>query len=282
MVAPVNGSRGARPPEVRIGLVQMRCRLGDKDGNLRAAADLLEHAAGGLTLACLPELFDVGYDPDARDSVLVDLAEPVPGPLTERLSELARRLDVGLVAGVLERDAHVPEVLYDTAVLVSRSGELAGSYRKSHLYPTEHRWFRPGNRLQVFDLDGVRVGIAICFEHAFPQIASTLARRGAQLILNPSAVPVGFEYLQELRIRARAQDNQIFAAAVNRVGSEGPVVYSGGSLVAGPRGDVLARASSSELGVVSAELDLARIRSERLQEPALRALRPELYEPDAG
>lgn len=265
--------------KVRIGLVQMCCRLGDKEGNLQIVRDLLEPAAGHLTLACLPELFDVGYDPDANAGVLVGLAEPVPGPLTDRLGELAHRLGMGLVAGILERDAHVPEVLYDTAVLISPSGELAGAYRKTHLYPTEHRWFRAGSRLPVFDLDGVRVGIAICFEHAFPEIASTLARRGAQLILNPSAVPVGFEYLQELRTRARAQDNQIFMAAVNHVGNEGTAVYCGASMVADPRGDNLAQASPSEPGVVTAELDLTRIRTERLQEPVLRTLRPELYEP---
>lgn len=269
-------------PAVRVSLVQMRSRLGDRTANLRAAADLLESLPERGSIACLPELFDVGYDPDARDDVLVQLAEPVPGPLTERLCELARRLGMGLVAGVLECDPQVPEVLYDTAVLVSRSGELAGSYRKTHLYPSEHRWFRAGSRLPVFHLDGLRVGIAICFEHAFPQIAATLARRGAQLILNPSAVPVGYAYLQELRIRARAQDNQIFVAAVNHVGSEGATVYCGESLIADPRGDILARASSSEPGVVTAELDLSRIRSERLQEPVLRALRPELYEPGSG
>ncbi len=273
---------GSRPSTVRLGVVQMRCRLGDKAANLQAASDLLEASTDHLAIACLPELFDVGYDPDARDGALVELAETVPGPLTERLCQLARHLHSGLVAGVLERDAKVPEVLYDTAVLISRSGELAGSYRKSHLYPAEHRWFRAGGSLPVFDLDGVRIGIAICFEHAFPQIAATLARRGAQLILNPSAVPVGYEYLQELRIRARAQDNQVFAAAVNHVGREGAAVYCGASLIADPRGDVLARASSSEPGVAAAELDLEVIRSQRLQEPVLRSLRAELYEPGSG
>src|SRR5918995_925849 len=91
-----------------------------------------------------------------------------------------------------------------------------------------------------FELAGLRIGIAICFEHAFPQIFTTLARRGAALVVNPSAVPVGFGYLQDLRTRARAQDNQIFVAAVNHVGKEGTVTYCGRSQVADPRGELVA------------------------------------------
>ncbi|MEJ2287446.1 MAG: carbon-nitrogen hydrolase family protein [Deinococcales bacterium] len=264
---------------MRIAVVQMTSRPGDKDANLRTAASWLETVAGTAEIACLPETFEVGYDLASLGERLVELAEVVPGPTTEALAELARRFGLGLVAGVLERDPHVPEVLYDTAVVVSRSGALVGRYRKSHLFPTEHRFFRAGNDLPVFDLDGVRVGVAICFELAFPEIFSTLARRGAQLVLNPSAVPVGYAYLQDLRSRARAQDNQIYVAAVNHVGEQGTSTFCGASQIADPRGDVLARAADAEGGVVTAELDLDRIRSERLQEPVFRARRPELYEP---
>lgn len=264
---------------MRIAVVQMTSRLGDKDANLETAAAWLETAAGSADLVCLPETFEVGYDVATLGDRLFELAEVVPGPTTEALGDLARRLGVSIVAGIVERDPVVPEVLYDTAVLISRGGVLAGRYRKSHLYPTEHRFFRPGDDLPVFDLDGTRVGVATCFELAFPEIVSTLARRGAQLVLNPSAVPIGFGYLQDLRSRARAQDNQIFVAAVNHVGIEGTAHYCGASQIAGPRGDVLARASTSEPGVITAELVLESIHAERLQEPVFRARRPELYEP---
>jgi predicted amidohydrolase len=138
--------------------------------------------------------------------------------------------------------------------------------------------FRPGSELPVFELAGLRIGIAICFEHAFPQIFTTLARRGAALVVNPSAVPMGFGHLQDLRTRARAQDNQIFVAAVNHVGKEGTVTYCGRSQVADPRGELVALAPDAAEAAIVAELDLAMIRQQRNQEPTFRALRPELYE----
>ncbi len=263
---------------MRLALVQMGCAPRDRQANLAAAAELLRRQADGATLACLPETVDVGYDLATLGPDLVDLAEPVPGPTSDAVGQLAIELDMALVAGVLERDPRLPEVLYDSAVLVERDGTLVGRYRKTHLYPDEHRWFRPGGELPVFELAGWRVGIAICFEHAFPEIFSTLARRGAQLVLNPSAVPVGYGYLQTLRCRARAQDNQMFVATVNHVGAEGSARYGGGSLVAGPRGEVLGEAGADGPQVVVAELEPGRIRSERVQEPVFRARRPELYE----
>jgi predicted amidohydrolase len=103
--------------------------------------------------------------------------------------------------------------------------------------------------------------------------------RGAELVLNPSAVPVGFGHLQDLRTRARAQDNQIFVAAVNHVGKEGEVTYCGRSQIADPRGEVIAIAPDAAEATIVAELALDLIRQQRRQEPVFRGLRPELYEP---
>ena len=261
-----------------VGLVQMTCALADKQANLERAEHLLSEFAGRVRIACLPEMFEVGYDLAGLGPALFELAEPVPGPISQHLAQLARKLGLAIVAGVTERDPDVEGLLYDTTVLVDRNGELVGRYRKSHLHPSEHGFFRPGDELPVFELEGLRVGIAICFEHAFPQIFTTLARRGAALVINPSAVPVGFGHLQDVRTRARAQDNQIFVAAVNHVGTEGVVTYCGRSQVADPRGEVVAMAPDAAQAAVVAELDLAMIRQQRRQEPTFRALRPELYE----
>lgn len=261
-----------------IALLQMNCVLGDKQANLNQAEALLAEAAGRAQIACLPELFNTGYDLESLGEALFDLAEPIPGGKTvRRLEELARRFRIAIVAGIVEQAPQVTGLLYDTVVLINERGELVGRYRKSHLYPAEHRFFRPGDELPVFELGGLRVGVAICFEAAFPPIFSTLALQGAQLVLNPSAVPTGFDYLQDLRTRARAQDNQYFVAAVNHVGKEGKVEYCGGSQVADPRGDIVARASGDTPQVVLAELDFSLIRDQRLQEPVLRGFRPELY-----
>ena len=262
-----------------IAAVQMTSLLGDKTANLDRASSLLAGLDPDVDIAALPELFSTGYNLEALGDALFDLAEPIPGETTGALTRLARDLDLALVAAIVERDAHVDDVIYDTAVLINRSGEISGRYRKTHLYPLENRYFRAGDSLSVIDLDGLRVGVAICFEHAFPHIFTTLALRGAQLVFNPSAVPHGFGYLQDVRIPARAQDNQIFVVAVNHVGPEGQVSYCGRSQIADPRGDRLALASDHAEEVITAQLDLSLIQNQRRQEPIFRGLRPDLYEP---
>lgn len=264
-----------------VAAVQMTSRLGDKQANLEHASALLAGLDQSVDMAALPEFFSTGYNLEALGDALFDLAETIPGETSETLSQLARDLDLAMVAGIIERDPHVDDVIYDTAILISRSGDLVGSYRKTHLYPLENRYFRAGSSLSVTNLDGLRVGIAICFEHAFPHIFTTLALRGAQLVFNPSAVPVGYGYLQDVRIPARAQDNQIFVVAINHVGPEGQVTYCGGSQIADPRGDRLALASDHTEEVIAARLDLSLIKDQRRQEPIFRGLRPELYEPRA-
>lgn len=256
----------------------MNCALGDRPANLDKAEQMLAQLAGKVELACLPEMFDLGYDLPSLGHEVFELAETVPGPTTERLAELAQRMELTLIAGLTERDPLVADLLYDTTVIIDGNGVLVGRYRKSHLYPDEHRFFRPGSELSIFASGGMSIGIAICFELAFPPIFSTLARRGAQLVLNPSAVPQGYGHLQDVRTPARAQDNQIFVAAVNHVGREGEVTYCGGSQVADPRGMVVAKASEDCEEVLVAELPLDLIGDQRRQEPVFRGLRPELYE----
>ena len=277
MTLPMRSATSA-DERIAVGLVQMTCEPGDKAANLERAGHLLAQLTGRVRIACLPEMLEVGYDLASLGAALFELAEPVPGPTSKRLALLARKLDLAIVGGVTERDPDVTDLLYDTAILLDREGELIGRYRKSHLYPTEHAFFRPGSELPIFELAGLRIGIAICFEHAFPQIFTTLARRGAALVVNPSAVPVGFGHLQDLRTRARAQDNQIFVAAVNHVGKEGTVTYCGRSQVADPRGEIVALAPDATEAAIVAELDLEIIRQQRKQEPVFRAMRPELYE----
>lgn len=285
MSASARRAQDDMPREVRIGLVQMTSRLGDPEANLAQAEDAVTTLAGQADLACFPELFAVGYDLATlgRDALL-RLAEPVPsgtgepaGATVARLSELAAGASCAIVAGVLERDPQRPDHLYDTAVLIDRGGCVRGRYRKTHLYPAEQAVFARGDDLPVFELDGLRVGVAICFEAAFAPIASTLALRGARLICNPSAVPVGYEHVHDQRPRARAQDNQLFVAAVNRVGTEGTVRYCGRSQVADPRGEVVVLAPADRPAVVTARCDLTRIAEERRREPVLPGFRPELY-----
>lgn len=209
-----------------------------------------------------------GYDLDLLARRGRELAEPLDGPTAALVSELATETGATLVFGMLERDG---DALYDTAVAAAPDGKLL-PYRKSHLYPTESALFAAGTELVVAPTPAGRLGMMICFEHAFPDVATALALRGAQILVIPSAVPFGYEHLLTLRTRARAQDNQVFAVGCNLAGNG----FCGRSLVADPRGEVLTEAGTEET-VLRAELDLAAIEAEREREPALRLRQPDLY-----
>jgi predicted amidohydrolase len=253
---------------VEVVVLQMSARAGDLAVNLDRFAELVLAHAGGADLVVAPELVTSGYDLEVLARRGRELAEPLDGPIAARVSELAKRVDATLVLGMLERHG---DVLYDTAVAVAPDGRVL-PYRKSHLYPTEQELFAAGTELVVAPTPAGRLGMMICFEHAFPELATMLALRGAEILVIPSAVPVGYEHLLTLRTRARAQDNQVYAVGCNLAG-EG---FCGRSLVADPRGDVLAEAGAEET-VLRAELDLAAIEREREREPALRFRRPDLY-----
>jgi predicted amidohydrolase len=263
--------------KLRVALIQMGCVIGDKEKNVSTALHLLDHVDREADMVCFPEFFTTGYNLNLIGDDFYDLAEPIPGPTTERMGQQAREHGMAILGTIVERDGTQERMLYDTTFLLNAEGRLVGRYRKSHLYPTEHRYFRPGDCLPVFDLGGFTLGVTICFEHAFPQIFTILALQGAQVVFIPSVVPVGYEYLLTLRTRARAQDNQFFTVAVNRVGREGDVAYCGLSQVVNPRGEIVAQASHTDEEVLVAELDLGLIPKERKQEPVLRNLRPDLY-----
>lgn len=262
---------------IRIAVAQTAPVVGDVESNLAAAEALVDHLAGTAELLVFPELFTTGYRREGMDHAR--LAEPLAGgPSIERLARVAERSGVALVGTILEADGGR---VYDTAVVIGADGRLAGSYRKTHLYPEERAYFSPGERLEIVDAGVARIGLAICFEHGFPEIFTELALGGAEIIAIPSAVPTGYEYLLELRTRARAQDNQVFVAAANLVGFDGVTDWCGESMIVGPRGDVLASAGR-EPGFISAELDAGRVVAERHQEPVLANRRPDLYPHLAG
>lgn len=232
----------------------------------------LRSQCAGADLVVTPELVTTGYDLAMIDQRGAELAEPLDGPTVAAVAEEATRLGTTVVLGLLERDG---DALYDSAVVVVPDGTVQ-AFRKTHLYPPERLRFTAGDTLLTVDTPAGRIAPLICFEHAFPELATTLALAGAQILVIPSAVPFGYEYLLTLRTRARAQDNQVFAVASNLTGGD----YCGRSLIVDPRGEVLAEADTRET-VLRTRVDLAAIARERDREPALRVRRDELYQADA-
>jgi len=262
---------------VKVALCQMSSR-DDVDANRRTAGELLEQCArGGADLAALPETWT--YMGSARRHH--EVAEPVPGPTSEWLAELARRHSMWILGGsILERDG---ERTFNTSLLFDRAGELVARYRKIHLFDVdlpgqpplrESFTYSPGEEVVTAETEFGRIGLSICYDLRFPELYRMLAVHGAEIVLVPSAFTfeTGKDHWDVL-VRARAIENQAFVLAPAQWGTWGPADQNrrcyGNSLAVDPWGRVLARAPEG-VGVTFAELDLEEVRRVRERLPALR------------
>jgi predicted amidohydrolase len=233
-------------------------------------------AAAGADLLICPEMFLSGYNIGAQAAAR--LAESADGPSLQRAAEIARERGIALLFGYPERGGG--DVIYNAVQLIGRDGRSRASYRKCHLFGDLDRgMFRAGERPPaVVELDGVRVGLLICYDVEFPESVRLLALAGADLVAVPTALMDPFEVVARTVIPARAVENQVFLAYANRCGREGELSYCGLSCVVGPDGADLARAGRGEELIV-ADLDLARLQASRLANTYLADRRPELYGP---
>ena len=254
---------------VQVAVVQQVMPVGDAAGNREHLAGLVEEHRE-VDLMVFPEMYITGYDLGVLAARSADLAEhATTGPSALLVRQLSLRHRLTIVVGFLERADDGK--LYDS-LLIAAPGKPLSAYRKSHLFPAELPVFAAGHELPVVSTPAGVLGPQICFEHAFPAISTTQALAGAEILVIPSAVGDDHEHLIEVRTRARAQDNQVFAIAAN---SNSPG-FCGHSMVVDPRGRVLAAAGHEDV-VLRATLDLSEIPAERRREPSLGMGRPGLY-----
>ncbi len=197
----------------------------------------------------LQEIFNGPYFCPSQDAHWYDMAEPVPGPTTERMAEYARKFRMVMIVPVYEREQ--PGVYYNTAAVYDADGRFLGKYRKNHIPHTAGFWekyfFKPGNLgYPVFETQYARVGVYICYDRHFPEGARLLGLHGAEVVFNPSATVAGLsQYLWKLEQPAHAVANGYFMACSNRVGTEAPWNigrFYGSSYIVDPRGNFLATA----------------------------------------
>jgi predicted amidohydrolase len=226
--------------------------------NLASCVEYLHRCvdATGAELVVLPEAASTGFTPGVDPQRLWDL---VPGSITEPIREAARGLGVHVVFGTYERG---PErgTVYNTAMVAGPDGDVLGAYRKTHLFCGEERagggWVTPGDAAVVVNTALARIGLIICFDGDYPELARIEAVRGAEVICRPSALLRSAD-IWELTNRARAYDNHVFVVAANATGVDpAGVIYFGNSMIVTPVAEVVARAASHE-GWVSARLDPA-------------------------
>jgi N-carbamoylputrescine amidase len=277
-----------------VALVQMRCEPQPQVNMARAEERIREAARGGAQIVCLPELFLSPYFCQTVDLNLFDLAEPIPGPSTERLGRLAKEAGVVVVASLFEKRA--AGLYHNTAVVFDTDGSLLGLYRKMHIPddPLYHEkyYFTPGDLgFRCFDTKHGRVGTLVCWDQWFPEGARLTALQGAEMIVYPTAIgwhpreKVEFGVAQydawQTVQRGHAIANGVFVAAVNRVGHEGPaeggLEFWGGSFVADPFGVLLKKASHETEELLIVECDRRRMEDVRRNWPFLRDRRVDAF-----
>jgi predicted amidohydrolase len=270
-------------PAWTIAAVQMDCRLGAVPDNLRRVRHLLgEAAARGARLVVFPECVLSGYCFTSKAEA-VPHAEALPGPACDAIAEDCARLGVFAVVGLLERDG---ERLFNACLLAGPSG-LVATYRKIHLpFLGVDRFTTPGDRpFAVQDLGGLRVGMNICYDGGFPESARCLTLLGADLIVLPTNWPS--KALPSVKLaEARALENHVYSAAVNRVGEERGVRFIGSSRIAGYYGEILAEAPPEGEQIITAIIDPEAARRKRdVKVPGEHEVdrvgdrRPEMYGP---
>ena len=282
MPATANGHAADASP-VRVAAVQMNSR-DDKAANVARALELIDRAAAsGAKLIALPEVWTyLGPDEGNRPN-----AEPIPGPVTDLLADRARRHRVWLHGGSVQEARAGDPRLFNTTVVFSPDGDLVAKYSKIHMFDVvldgvasyeESATISPGDEIVTFDMDGLSVGLAICYDLRFPELFRILALRGADLIVLPAAftMTTGKDHW-EILVRARAIENGVFMLAPGQVGSymAGHWCY-GRSTIVDPWGTPLAVAGDTE-GVTFADLDLAHQARVRRQVPSLANRQPGAY-----
>jgi N-carbamoylputrescine amidase len=281
-------------PNVKVGLVQMSCSSSTADNLEKSVVRIREAAAAGARIVCLQELFTSLYFCDVEDYGNFSLAEPVPGPTTDRLSGLCAELGVVVVASLFEKRAQ--GLYHNTTAVIDADGSYLGKYRKMHIPDDpayfEKFYFTPGDLgYRVFKTRYADIGVLICWDQWYPEAARITALMGAEVLFYPTAI--GWATSQDEATnneqynawqtiqKSHAVANGIPVVSVNRVGLEqdGAMRFWGGSFVCNAFGNVLLQASHDREEVLVQELDLSRSDSYRTHWPFLRDRRIDSYAP---
>ncbi|MFC8147136.1 carbon-nitrogen hydrolase family protein [Streptomyces paradoxus] len=260
---------------MRTALLQSSGRPGSTVENLKVLDEAAGRAAAaGAGLLVTPEMFLTGY---AIGDLIGRLAEPADGDCADAIAEIATNHGLAIAYAYPERDG---DAVFNSAQLISADGTRLANYRKTHLFGCfERDHFTPGDQPVVqAEIDGLRVGILICYDVEFPENVRAHALAGTDLLVVPTAQMHPFQFVAESMIPVRAFENQMYVAYVNRAGQEGEFEFVGLSTLAGPDGIARTRAGRGE-DLVLADVDPAFLAASREANPYLLDRRPGLYGP---
>ncbi len=250
-------------PTIKIASVQMGVELKDPEANLARMVDLIQEATSeGAQIIVFPECVVTGYCLESREEA-AEVAQPIPGPATERITACLQDLDETYVAfGLVEQDG---DQLFNAVQVVGPTG-LMGSYRKVHLpYVGLDRWIDPGDRpFEIIETPLVKLGINICYDGGFPEPSRVLTLQGAELIILPTNWPEGAENFARHVINARALENTVYYLSADRVGTERGTRFIGLSKICGLNGNTLAEAGEEEETILYATIDPEPARTKQI------------------
>lgn len=274
---------------VRIGIVQSACSDDRRSNIAQAITGVTDAAADGAEVICLQELFASQYPCQSEDHASFALADPVPGVLTDQLSETAKKHNVVIVGSVFERRA--PGLFHNTVVILNTDGALAGTYRKMHITDDPHYYekfyFSPGDQGFIsVPTQPLRIGPLVCWDQWYPEAARLTAMAGAEVLFYPTAIGWldGEEALHreqyeswDVMLRSHAIANGVFVVAVNRTGREGALRFWGASVAYAPNGKKIFQADHDVPQTHVFECDLTHIEWSRTRWPFFRDRRIESY-----
>lgn len=275
---------------MKIGIIQQHNTADIADNRSRLAVKIADLAKAGAELIVLQELHNGLYFCQVEDVNNFDLAETIPGPSTAFFGELAKEYGVVIVTSLFERRA--PGLYHNTAVVLEKDGDIAGIYRKMHIPDDpgyyEKFYFTPGDLgFKPVETSLGKLGVLVCWDQWYPEAARLMALQGAELLIYPTAIGYDPHDTKEEQERQRmawqtvqrghAVANGLPVITVNRVGEEDGVPFWGTSFVAGPQGELLYEASTTEEECVIVEVDMQRSEQVRRWWPFLRDRRIEEY-----
>ncbi|MBC8284944.1 MAG: carbon-nitrogen hydrolase [Nitrospinae bacterium] len=272
-----------------VGLIQMVCTP-DPAQNLQTAIQSIREAAKkGAQIICLPELFLSNYFCQTENPEHFSLAEPIPGPTSNTLAQLAKELEIVLIVPLFEK--RTEGIYHNSTVILDADGSIAGTYRKMHIPDDpcffEKYYFTPGDSgYKSFPTRYGKVAVLICWDQWFPEAARLTALTGAQFIFYPTAI--GFqecdreESAQQISAwetiqKSHAISNGLFVASVNRVGKEKDLTFWGRSFICNPFGKVLQQAEGNKAQIIISSCTLDEIETTRHNWPFLRDRRIDSY-----
>jgi N-carbamoylputrescine amidase len=267
---------------MKIAVIQQHATRNKNDNIERGIKAVEEAATQDAELIVFPELaFEYFWPQKPASNGFQDLAEPVPGPTTEKFMDIARELGVSIVLNLFERDGGKT---YDCSPVISGNGELIGKTRMVHILEApcfhEKGYYTPGNlEIEVYDINVGRIGVAICYDRHFPEYMRILALKGADLVIVPQAGAVD-EWppgVFEAELQIAGFQNGYFTALANRVGKEECVTFAGESFVTNPEGKIVARAPKGSDFILYYDINFEELKDSPARNHFLSDRRPEIY-----